>query len=242
MGSDSHYLDREHSSISCPRSEWAIWSVEMVEECWVNCLRLLHRVFQISARFRAMWEKVWINLRNLKVHKSRFYSALQYGSVVYEILDSLAANLFLMLSRPSLTVVQLEEAMAACSVDAKSPAFITLYNQLEKEQERRMHQRPLVLDTSDSGENPTKKQRQEKEKEKEKDKKKKQGKDKKKSTSDGLGKRGEGPCFQFLSQTGCDRSSCHFLHEDMTNVPADKKSRVREMMTTRGMVIDESKF
>jgi hypothetical protein len=241
MGSDSYYLDREHASAHCPREEWSSWSVETVEECWNNCLRLLNRAFLVSLAFRKMWEMIWTNLRRLKVHKSRYFPALSSGEVVYEILDTMGSNLFLMISRHDLTAEQLEGAMARCCVnESHDGTFMKIYNQLEKEYERKSQQRLLVIDSnSDDTENPRKKIRLEKDKAK-KDKKKE--KDKKSDGRDTISKKGEGPCFKFLSQEGCTRSNCHFIHAAVSDASADRKSKLREMMTARGIVIDESKF
>jgi hypothetical protein len=236
LGNDSYYLDHEHSTMSCPRSEWGSWSVETVEECWNNCLRLYNRLYLVSEEFKTMWNvAVWSALRQLKVHKARYFPGLSYGPIVYEILDNLAHNLFLMIGRHDVTPEQLSNAMQRCRVSESDPSFILMYNQLEKEYDR--SKRSVVLDTGNDGENPSKRQRLEKEKEKDKEKKKEKKKEKEKEK-----RKVDNPCFKFLSQAGCSKSDCHFSHKTATEFPADKKTRFRDQMATRGMVVDESKF
>jgi hypothetical protein len=230
LGRNSYYLDKEHATTACPRDEWENWSIETVEECWNNCLRLYNRLYLVSSEYRVMWDGVWMVIRSCKLHKERFFPALKYGVVLYQILDNIARNLFLMIGRQDLTSEQLSDAMQKCQVSDTDPAFLLIYNQLEKEHDRSL--RALVIEDDDNSENPSKKKAR-------LDKKKS---DKKKGDKDTTGKKGDGPCFQFLSQAGCSKSNCRFKHKAVTDLPTDKKARVREMMNTRSLIIDESKF
>jgi hypothetical protein len=233
MGSNSHYLEKEHASTACPRSEWSSWSVEVVEECWHNALRLYNRVFMVSAEFIRMWEGVWNNLRRLKVHQARYFPTLAIGSVVYEILDTLARNLFLMIGRQDLTSEQLLAAMHRCYIHETDATFLRLYNQLEKEYER--GQKRSVVDVTSSDENPSKKSRGEKSQKGSKtDQKSTEDKDKSKIS--------RGPCFSFLSQVGCSTAQCPFSHKPVSIRSDKNKSRIKEQMAARGLVPDDGKF
>lgn len=232
MGSNSHYLEKEHASIACPKSEWSTWSVEVVEECWNNCLRLLNRVFKVSAEFERMWNDVWIALRMMKVHQIRYFPGLAIGSIVYEITDTMARNLFLMIGRPGLTETQLTEALTKFTVSDQNTDFLRTYALLEKEYERSLQKRVVIEVDSNNNrdENPLKKQKKEKERQKEKEKKV----DKE--------KKNKGKCFSFLSQGGCSTVGCHFSHTPMSESSDNKKKRAKEMIVARGLVPDESKF
>jgi hypothetical protein len=184
-----------------------------------------------------LWNELWLSLRYLMVHKLRYFPALAIGSVVYEILDTLAHNLFLWIGRQDLTIPQLESALQRFRISENDPSFLRMYDQLEKEYDR--SQRRVVIDDDEGNDNPSKKARLEKAR-LDKDKKKS---DKDKSNKPPAGNdRTPGHCFGFLSQTGCSTVGCRFLHTPLTDAPAKKKKRIKELMVQKSLVPDDAKF
>jgi hypothetical protein len=216
--------------------------VDEVEIAWFNARILFDRMFEWTPLMNGLWTGQWSEMQRRKLSQPRMYRLLRFGCVQYEILNGRAARFFAAITRPDVTVQQMQKAIEDFVIQENDIYFDRVYTEIEKEynESQRLSSKHLRETDGGANESPlTKKQKKEQAQ--------------KKSTAtppNGAGGSGSGGgspkhrCFRYLSTAGCDKSDadCLFLHESATSLNAKSKKSIKKGLAKMSLVPDPAMF
>ena len=217
------------------RAPMVIMEATEAYACWYNVKNVMNRLFLMTPEFTTKWVKVVTDFQELILNKPKEFPLLSSRGIVFEMLNLLARGFFNRISKPHVTVQQVQNALDDLFINPKSEWFRSIYTTNERlPAPRKRVDPPTSTATSGAASaSPTH-----------------GGVPKKKVRFDGTashqdkgaGKSGskKPACFHFNSTDGCHDPQCPYHHEPITSKKV--KAAIRKTLLKLKLDPDEAKL
>lgn len=248
---DIHVMSKKGAGIIVNREDWSSWSVDEVEAAWFNARILFDRLFGAKPLLKEVWIGVYSEMQRLKLSQPMYFFLLRYGWVQYEIMNELASRFFAVITKPDVTMEEMEKAVRDFAVHEDSIIFNKMYSAIEKR--HLFHTANSGKHARDTGTDtvvPTLSKKQRKAAKAQADAAAAAKTTKVVNGGGQGGGVGGGRhksamlCFPYLSTAGCPHSdaNCRFRHEPAAGKSAPELVKIKAEMALRSLVADPAKF